>query len=290
MSAVARVAWCIFLEKTMVKLETFDSPEYNGQIENLPRCQVLNDKTSVGLFIKEKSLTLCGWNGEAPNYTHTFNSGKEEKGILLPSPKLHILGKSHRYVEERNSGQILGDYETPSGQALYQHLKDEETNPTLRTFYLIYVLGDKNETLHPIPLILSIHGVAAARFGEAYNAFKIQMELAWMKNRNKKGYRSLNWQFHTLCVFQPTFTASLEPPEGKQKSWVATIHEVTTPTEPSKDLSKFICLEKDEEIWAIAGSNPLAALESSKAQALLVADHEEAETIEVNATEVNTTA
>jgi hypothetical protein len=234
-------------------LAQFQSPDFAGVISSRAICQILNDKSpsTVGLFIKGKTLEIIGWSGIAPNYEHTFSSGAVEPGILYKSPKMHILAVSPRFLESRETKEIVGNYETPEGRKLYAELGDAVT---LRSFYMLYLVGEKNETLHKVPLILSIHGVAAARFGEAYKQFRTRMEIAYA-NAMKSGYRSLNDRFHCLTVFNPTFKPSLEPPNGSKKSWVAVPESVACPKVDVKDFDKFICLNKSQELWAIAATS-----------------------------------
>lgn len=235
---------------TYMELKDFQNPEFTGSIAGIQICQILNDKSpaTVGLFVKANTLELIGWDGVAPNYEHTFSSGAVEKGVLYKSPKMHILATSPRFIEMRESKEIVGNYETQHGRKHYIELGDKAT---LRSFYMIYLLGKENQNLHKVPLVLSIHGVAAAKFGEAVNSFKVKMEIAYAQRLNC-GYRSLNKQFHCLCVFNPTFKPSLEPPNGAKKSWVAIPEGFATPS--SEDLEKFICLEKSNELWSIADS------------------------------------
>jgi|FrelakmetLWP11LW_1041352.scaffolds.fasta_scaffold00971_2 Family of unknown function (DUF5895) len=236
------------------RLDQFTAPEFSGKLTTLPICQILNEKspTSVGLFIKEKNLALIDWRGGEPNYEHTFSSGTVEKGILFKSPRMHILAKSDRYVQLRETGEIIGSYETPEGRAKYEQMNTDPKKPaTLRSFYVIFLLDENNQGLHTVPLVLSLHGVAAARFGEAYNQFKVQMEIAYAKAM-QTGYRSLNDKFHCLAVFNPTFKPSLEPPNGDKKSWVAIPETVAVPDENSP-IGKFLALDKQAELWALAG-------------------------------------
>ena len=235
----------------LMELQDFQNPEFTGSIAGMQICQILNDKspTTVGLFVKASTLELIGWEEESPNYEHTFSSGAVEKGILYKSPKMHILATSPRFIELRESKEIVGNYETPDGRKQYLELGDKAT---LRSFYMIYLLGKENQNLHKVPLVLSIHGVAAAKFGEAVNSFKVKMEIAYAQRFNC-GYRSLNKQFHCLCAFNPTFKPSLEPPNGAKKSWVAIPETVAMPSSP--ELEKFICLEKSQELWGIAASS-----------------------------------
>ena len=273
------------------RLQQFSSAEFSGKLTTLPICQILNEKSpnSVGLFIKEKNLALIDWRGGEANYEHTFSSGTVEKGVLFKSPRLHILAKSDRYVQLRETGEIICSYETLEGRTKYEEINADPKKPaTLRSFYVIYLVDENNVSLHTVPLVLSLHGVAAARFGEAYSQFKVKMEIAYAKAM-ASGYRSLNDKFHCLAVFNPTFKPSLEPPNGDKKSWVAIPELVASPDE-QHPIGEFLALDKQTELWALAGE---AAAFSNK---LLKAGNEEAvqnmvsvapQTVEATATAVD---
>ncbi|MCV3215578.1 DUF5895 domain-containing protein [Plectonema radiosum NIES-515] len=236
-----------------MELDQFTLEQFTGTLSSFPSCQILNDKDPkvVGLFIKKDNLDLIGWEGEPATYEHTFSSGTVEMGWHSKSPKMHVLAISPRFIELRETKEIVGNYETPSGFKLYKELGE---TAALRSFYLIYVLGKNNENLHQVPLVLTIYGVAAARFGKAYQQFKTKMEVAYSK-ATKKGYRSLNTQFHCLCVFNPTFKPSLEPPDAPKKSWVAIPESVAMPEPTVLSIGKFICMDKSEELWSLAASS-----------------------------------
>lgn len=236
-------------------LGIFESSEFDGAIKSLAICQVLNDKANPGLFIKENLLNVIGWEGEAVNYEHIFNSGHKEKGVLLKSPKMHVLAVSPRFVENRETREILGTYETKEGQLIYAELNTDPKKKlaTLRSFYMVYLVGEGNKTLHKVPLIITIKGVAAAKFGQALKEFQTKMESVYAQAMNK-GFRPLNNQFHTLCVFNPTFVAELQPPQGEIKSFVAVVQSFASPANPA-EIKNFLCMNKSDELWGILNSS-----------------------------------
>lgn len=249
-----------------IDLKTFQSPEFAGEISSLPGCQILNDRSSdvAGLFVKEEAMKLSGFS-EAPNFEHTFQSGAKEKGWRSNSPRMHVISQSSRFVQRRDTKEIIANYESRNGQELYRELGE---NGALRTFYLIYLVNEKNELLHQVPLVLSIYGVAAVRFGKAWQRFKMQMEVNYNLAMNES-YKPLNERFHVLTIFQPTFVPSLEPPDAPKKSWVAIPDAVALPdlsaidrkspakfTEAAqKEVAKYICLDRHEQLWKLADTS-----------------------------------
>ncbi|OWY67884.1 hypothetical protein B7486_28965 [cyanobacterium TDX16] len=231
----------------------YESSQYDGKITDFPICQVLNDKSpaSVGMFVKAKNLPQIGWRGSEATYEHTFSSGATELGVLLQSPRMHILRTSPRCIELRKTGEIIANYENIEGRKKYEELGNLAT---LRTFYLIYLVDESSNNLHDLPLLLSIKGVAAVRFGEAYRQFKRQLEIAYA-NRRKTQYKPKDERFHVTGIFNPTFKPSLEPPDGEQKSWVAIPGSNSVPAIDGCDLSKFLAPDKEDELWAIVQSS-----------------------------------
>ncbi|KYC34936.1 hypothetical protein WA1_50395 [Scytonema hofmannii PCC 7110] len=239
------------------KAEKYSLQEYTGTLDSIPICQILNEKDTPGLFVKEKVLGLIGWMGSEPNYEHTFRSGSVESGVLFKSPKMHVVTKSLRLIEDRETKEILASYETPEGKQLYEELKEKE-QVTLRTLYLIYLVGDNQKLLHEIPLILSVKGIAAARFGEALKEFRVKLEVAYGRFM-KQGYSPKDKRFHSMGIFCPTFTASLEPKEAtskEKKSWVAVIGSYAAPNADGSNIRDFLNVEETREqtIHPLAGS------------------------------------
>jgi len=268
----------------------YESSQYDGKITDIPICQVLNDKSpaSVGMFVKAKNLPQIGWRGSEATYEHTFSSGATELGVLLQSPRMHILKTSPRCIELRKTGELVANYENVEGRKKYEELGNLAT---LRTFYLIYLVDETNNNLHDLPLILSIKGVAAVRFGEAYRQFKRQLEIAYA-NRKKTQYKPKSERFHVAGIFNPTFKPSLEPPDGEQKSWVAVPACFATPAPQGYDLSNYLVPQKEEELWAIVqssnefSSNMLKTTEEHSRAIESASDSTNATTIDTNAVAV----
>lgn len=241
-----------------VSFDTFKSPEFTGSMNKLPSCQLLNDKSKPGLFIKEENVKLAGWTGGAKDgekYTHVYNDNSKEAGLFFGSPRMHVILNTPRFIEITKKGDkdmgfgkkgtIVGIYD--NNQDLYKEMGE---GATLRTFYLLYLVGAKNENLHKVPFVLSVHGVAAAQFGKSLNQFYMMADTAYAEKMNT-GYRPLNDQFHCLAIFNPIFEVSMEGAEEKSPVCVA-----KTFVEPSvKDLDKFFCFDKSDAFWAMQQSS-----------------------------------
>lgn len=256
------------------KVSKFASPEYNAPISNICICQVINhmEQEKVGLFIKDKFLGGIDWKGKEPNHKHIFASGTPEMGVLLPSPRMHILDISPRYIEQREDGAIIGIYDYDDGYDKYQALGKEKV--VLRRFYLMVLVDDKNNNLHTKPIILSIKGVASVKFGEAYSCFQRELEQAFAKFE-KVPMVEKSQDFHRLGVFQPSFVPSHEPkeaPNPRDKSWVAVVESYKPPKPDGSDFLDYFCEHKEEEFDTFIQSNPDFSHRIHKTSAV-VAEH-----------------
>lgn len=246
------------IQKRKLAISKFANPEYNAPISNICICQVINhmEAEKVGLFIKDKYLAAINWQGQEPTHKHTFSSGTPEMGVLLQSPRMHILDVSPRYIEQRDDGKIVGVYESPDGYEMYQALGKDAA--VLRRFYLLQLVDENNNNLHSVPIVLSIKGVASSKFGEAYKQFQRELEVAFARFTDTT-VAEKRAEFHRLGVFQPTFTPSLEPKEAvnqRDKSWVAVVTSYKSPNPDGSDFLEFFSEGKEIDIQTTMQANP----------------------------------
>jgi Family of unknown function (DUF5895) len=169
---------------------------------------------------------------------------------------MHILDVSPRYIEQREDGAIIGIYEFGDGYDMYQNMGKDKV--VLRSFYLIKLVDENNCELHSRPLVISIKGVAAAQFGEAYKQFKQELEVAFARFQDVSVAEKTR-EFHRLGVFQPTFVPSHEPKEAinqRDKSWVAVVSSYKSPNPDGSDFMEFFCDDKEEEFETLMQANP----------------------------------
>ncbi|GAX46147.1 hypothetical protein NIES4075_71680 [Tolypothrix sp. NIES-4075] len=177
-------------------------------------------------------------------------------GVLLQSPRMHILDVSPRYIEQRDDGKIVGVYESPDGYEMYQALGKDAA--VLRRFYLLQLVDENNNNLHSVPIVLSIKGVASSKFGEAYKQFQRELEVAFARFTDTT-VAEKRAEFHRLGAFQPTFTPSLEPKEAvnqRDKSWVAVVTSYKSPNPDGSDFLEFFSEGKEIDIQTTMQANP----------------------------------
>lgn len=239
-----------------------NTAKYQGVLRDFANCQILNDKTQCGLFLKEKVLSRIGWTGtpdmfpSAAEYTHTYNNGDTDKGVFFKTPRLVILHCGFRkdvtFIENSDKGGIEGLY--PRDSYLYDEW--EEKNPgkmspyKRRRLVLMYLVNDKGSPVHKKPLLLSIHGGASNLFTDAYATFIEQLESAFAEWSGMKGSTGFDPKQTAAAIFTPTFASQLYG--ETQKSWIAYPKEWIVPT--AKTIEKFFPADNEdidliEEVW-----------------------------------------
>lgn len=219
-----------------MSLASLRNPKYRGNLSQLPMCQLLlssGKKKDTGmenqtpiLYIKEESLKLSGFSGiglinvltgefsepEGIEYKHTYQNGTVDNGIAFTNPSIHWLASSPRLVEVTDNGfqegigrkgEMLGNYETSEGQALYEKYKGLVT---LRTLHLIYLAGKDKRLLHRVPFTLSVHGGGAAILGQQLNRFFRELEVIYSESQQEPGmeeFFTLNEEARCLAIFKP---------------------------------------------------------------------------------------
>lgn len=198
----------------------FENDEFMGEARAIPHCQILNHEANFGFFVKEESMRRVGWTGPGKNLDHRFRTGSSEPGWFSRTPHLKVLARSPRFVEDRETKAILGNYDTPEGQAIRDMRGSEETS--LRTLWLVYVCDEKGVRYHKIPLVLSVHGAAAARFGSMYEQWQQSIDDAYAAATGKSMVAAREQKVYALFTFSPTFDLEYVG-EGQKSSPVAVV-------------------------------------------------------------------
>ncbi len=239
-----------------------NTEKYQGVLREFCNCQILNDKTKCGLFLKDTVLTRIGWNGtpdmfpDAEEYEHTYNNGDSNKGIFFKTPRMMILHcgfrKDTTFIENSDKGGIEGIY--PRDSYLYDDWQEKNPNkpsPYKRRRLILTFLVDENGTpVHKKPLLLSIHGGASNLFTDAYGTFIEQLESAFAEFAGLKGGAGFDPKQAAAAIFTPTFGSQLYGEANK--SWIAFPKQWVVPT--AKTIESFFPKgEEDidfiEEVW-----------------------------------------
>lgn len=217
-----------------------NTERYQGELRELVNCQIINDKTQSGLFLKDTALARIGWNGnvkefpDAKEYTHVYNTGDKTPGLFFRSPRMVVIhcgfSKNVTFIENSEKGGIDGLY--PRDSFLYDDF--EAANPgkpspyKRRRLILMFLVNADGVAQHKKPLILSVHGGASKLFCEAYGTFVEQLEAAFADRMGLKSAAGFDPKQAAAAIFTPTFSSQLYG-EGN-KSWISFPEKWVVPT------------------------------------------------------------
>jgi hypothetical protein len=240
-----------------------NTDKYQGEMRDLVNCQVINDKTQSGLFLKDTALARIGWSGtvkdfpKAEEYTHTYNTGDKTSGIFFKTPRLTIIhcgfAKEVTFIENSEKGGIDGIY--PRDSFLYDDWEaahpDKPSPYKRRRLVLMFLVNAAGAAVHKKPIVLSIHGGASKLFCEAYGTFIEQLESAFADRMGLKSAAGFDPKQAAAAIFTPTFGSQLYGGE-KAKSWISYPEKWVVPTaETVEDF--FPKAEEDidfvEDVW-----------------------------------------
>jgi hypothetical protein len=237
---------------------------YQGEMRELVNCQILNEKTQCGLFLKDTALSRIGWTGnvkdfpKAEEYQHTYQNGDKTDGIFFKAPRMVVIHCGFRrdvtFIENSDKGGIEGIY--PRDSYLYDDWEEAnpgKPNPYKRRRLILMFLVNKNGTaVHKKPLILSVHGGASKLFCEAYGTFIEQLESAFADRMGLKSASGFDPKQSAAAIFTPTFGSQIYGGD-KAKSWIAYPEKWEIPTaETVEDFFPKDAEDIDfiEEVWS----------------------------------------
>lgn len=236
--------------------------KYQGVLRDFCNCQILNDKSKPGLFLKDTVLARIGWSGtvdmfpDAEEYDHTYNNGDSNKGVFFKTPRMLILHCGFRkdvtFIENSDKGGIEGLY--PRDSILYDDWQEQNPDKPSpykrRRLILTFLVDEKGSPVHKKPILLSIHGGASNLFTDAYGTFIEQLESAFAEYAGSKGGVGFDPKQAAAAIFTPTFGA--QQYGEKQKSWIAFPKSWVVPT--AKTVEQFFPTTDDdidfiEDVW-----------------------------------------
>jgi hypothetical protein len=240
-----------------------NTEKYQGEMRELVNCQLLNEKTQCGLFLKDTALARIGWSGDvkdfpkAEEYCHTYQNGDKNDGIFFKTPRMVVIhcgfAKNLTFIENSDKGGIEGIY--PRDSYLYddwaEQNPDKPSPYKRRRLVLIFLVNADGAAVHKKPLILSIHGGASKMFCEAYGTFIEQLESAFADRMGLKSAAGFDPKQAAAAIFTPTFGSQLYGGD-KARSWIAYPEKWIVPTaEKIEDF--FPKIEEDidfvESVW-----------------------------------------
>jgi hypothetical protein len=93
---------------TTITQDKFASADYIDQAAQLPKIQALRGEKGdegCGYFVTEAEMEKAGWKPFAVKdlTTYQFNSGGQERGLLLKTPRMLVVPKSPLFAFDRQA-------------------------------------------------------------------------------------------------------------------------------------------------------------------------------------------
>ncbi len=215
--------------ENILEKDEFADPSFIDPDAKLPRIQALRgtNPNFCGYFISSEQMAKAGWlnmqDYEDKLITYTFeSSGEEEKGLLLPSPRMLVCPRTYVLAYDRKASQeseelvIVGVYR--------KEYKQDENIGNLQ-FFEVFLLDEKNQPLHQVPFAYCAKGANQATFSIEWQKF-IDEITSCHAITNGIAARGKDKRFKSLCVF--CFQTKRELAGDKQKSFACKVisHEV----------------------------------------------------------------
>jgi len=255
------------INQKIIKDEFADSSFVDSNAR-LPKIQPLRgtNPQTCGYFVSTSELANSGWGDFEPIadklIEYTFEgSGKTEKGLLIPNPRMLVCVRSPLMGYDRQASQ-----ETQQLVILGQWTRDfkEMENVSNIQFYEVILLGKDNKPLHQIPFQYIAKGANGATFSQHWQLL-VQEVNTCHAIANEIPARPKTAHFNSLCVF--SFQTKREQVGQKQKSFTCRVVGHDTP-KPDNWKNYFVGYDTEVKnlVWdSLQPSLPLIAPASTLA-------------------------
>lgn len=199
----------------------FETEEFSAPVqERPPYAQIINPKFSKK-GILPYGFALTKTNAEACSFSpcdgwdlveHEFASKSVEQVYMTLSPRLVILARTPVYLLARKDKAFLGELKD------IPDYWENKNNYVTRNYAWCFILNEKNQPCHTVPLSISSTGASGASFNlawlqyansqkqQARGGFCRDMEVVYAKAR-KQETKDMGELFHAHCIYQPIFEA-----------------------------------------------------------------------------------
>jgi Family of unknown function (DUF5895) len=218
---------------TTAPIETkdrFASADYIDPAAKLPKIQALRGEKGdidCGYFITEAEMEKAGWYScKAKDLvTYQFNSGGQEKGLLLKNPRMLVVQKSPIFAFDRQASTQEKRMIVSGAYSRQAHKEREKYG--LGQFYEVLLLDENNEPLHELPLGYMAKGANQSSFSVHWQQLVNEVTRCHAQ-ANGIPARPKNSMFTCLCVFQ--FSVKRELAGTSMKSYACKVDGHISPT------------------------------------------------------------
>jgi Family of unknown function (DUF5895) len=210
--------------------DRFATPEYNDPAAKLPKIQALRGEKGdidCGYFVTETEMEKAGWHSVKVKdlTTYQYNSGNQERGLLLKNPRMLVVQRSPIFAFDRQAS-VQEKRMIVSGAYSRQAHKEREKYG-LGQYYEVLLLDENNEPLHETPLGYLAKGANQASFSSHWQQLVNEVTRSHAQ-ANGIPARPKNSMFTCLCVFQ--LSVKRELAGSSMKSYACKVDGHISPT------------------------------------------------------------
>lgn len=193
----------------------------------LPRIQALRGTTPVtcGYFVPVSQMVKAGWRDfdEKKIVKYTFEtSGETEEGYFEKNPRMLVCPKTSCFAFDKKATQ-----ETNNIVVVSEYDREDE-NIGFSQYFYVYLLDEKNQPLHDVPLEYKAKGANRGSFVTEWNKFCGELE-ACHAIVNRIPAKQKNNLFRSLGIFAFTTAREQVGKKGKQ-GWACRVVDHEKPT------------------------------------------------------------
>ncbi len=210
--------------------DQFASPEYTETAAKLPKIQALRGEKGdidCGYFVTETEMQKAGWYSfKAKDLaTYQYNSGNQEKGLLLKNPRMLVVPKTPLFAFDRQAS--LQEKRMIVSGAYSRQAHNEREKYGLGQYYEVLLLDENNEPLHELSLGYLAKGANQASFSSHWQQLVNEITRCHAQ-ANQIPARPKDSRFTSLCVFQ--FSVKRELAGTSMKSYACKVDAHVSPT------------------------------------------------------------
>jgi Family of unknown function (DUF5895) len=210
--------------------DRFATPEYNDPAAKLPKIQALRGEKGdidCGYFVTEAEMEKAGWHSVKVKdlTTYQYNSGNQERGLLLKNPRMLVVPRSPIFAFDRQASVQQKQMIVAGAYSREAHKEREKYG--LGQYYEVLLLDANNEPLHELSLGYLAKGANQASFSTHWQQLVNEVTRCHAQ-ANGIPARPKNSMFTCLCVFQ--FSVKRELAGTSMKSFACKVDAHVSPT------------------------------------------------------------
>lgn len=198
----------------------FSGPEYQGEQTNYPWIQLISkdELERSGFFISAETAARVNFKPDKTwsPFKLTFKGAKEPTpGYICQNPRFVVVARSRPTIWKQKSSEFVAVY----AKALY----NRELH-ILKTRYLLWLVGDKNQPIAATPLQFTTKGAFNGSFSAALGDYQAGVNALMAQHSPDKNPR--NAKFFAMLITE--LALKLEP-RGDEATMCCVVDKITPP-------------------------------------------------------------